>query len=140
MDQLEFAQGLLEAQPFSRLVGARLTSFSEGEATLELDVDDRLRQQFGLLHGGVVAYAADNVLTFAAGTVLGSSVLTAGMTVSYLRSVRDGVLRAEATVAHHNRRQAVCTARLYAVDAGGTTELCAVAQGTALTTGGGSSS
>lgn len=133
MDQLASARRVLDEQPFSRLVGARLTSFSEGEASLELDVDDRLRQQYGLLHGGVLAYAADNVVTFAAGTVLGDSVLTAGMTINYLRPVRDGVLRAEATVVHHNGRHAVCTAELYAVGPDGPAELCAVAQGTILT-------
>jgi uncharacterized protein (TIGR00369 family) len=129
------ARQVLEAQPFSRLLGARLTEFTPGHATLEIEVDDRLRQQFGLLHGGVLAYAADNVVTFAGGSVLGPSVVTAGMTISYLRPVRDGVLRATATVAHDNRRQAVCTSELHAVAPDGSAELCAVAQGTVTVTG-----
>lgn len=130
------ARRVLDAQPFSRLVGARLTEFTTGRAVLEVDVDDHLRQQFGLLHGGVLAYAADNALTFAAGSVLGPSVVTAGMTISYLRPVRDGVLRATASVGHHSRRQAVCTAELHAVAPDGAAELCAMAQGTVQAIGG----
>src|SRR5436190_293062 len=75
----------LAAQPFSVLLGARLTAFGAGGATLELDIRDDLRQQNGYLHGGVLGYAADNAITFAAGTALGPDVLTGGFTISYLR-------------------------------------------------------
>ena len=40
---LAAARKVLAAQPFSNLVGARLVSFGDGEATLELDVRDDLR-------------------------------------------------------------------------------------------------
>lgn len=49
-----------------------------------------LRQQFGYLHGGVIAYAIDNAVTFAAGTRLGPDILTSGITVSYLRPIPAG--------------------------------------------------
>lgn len=64
---LQFAQAMLSAQPFSVLVGARLTALGAGEAKPELDVRDELRQQDGFLHGGVLSYAVDNAITFAAG-------------------------------------------------------------------------
>lgn len=35
----------------------------------------RLRQQNGVLHGGVLSYAADNTLTFAAGTVASGALM-----------------------------------------------------------------
>lgn len=47
---LALAQKVLAAQPFSNLLGARLVAFGEGEATLELDIRDDLRQQNGFLH------------------------------------------------------------------------------------------
>lgn len=78
---LAAARKLLDAQPFSRLLGARVTAFGDGGATLEIDIRDDLHQQNGFLHGGVLAYAADNALTFAAGAVLGPSVLTGGFSV-----------------------------------------------------------
>lgn len=127
---LQQAQQLLAAQPFSRLVGARLVAFGDGSATLEIDIHDELRQQFGMVHGGVLAYAADNVTTFAAGSLLGPNVLTAGVSVNYLRPARDGVLRADATVVHANAKQAVCTAELTV----GPT-VCTIATATILATG-----
>lgn len=138
---IDFAQKVLDEQAFSRLLGARITAFAEGAATLEVDIRDDLRQQYGFAHGGLLAYAADNALTFAAGTVLGPAVITGGFSVQYLRPARDGTLRAEAYVVHAGRRQAVCRCDVSVVNgAGGGAgdgvdggELCAVAQGTILT-------
>ncbi|WP_408896080.1 PaaI family thioesterase [Nocardioides sp. R1-1] len=93
---LAMAAGVLAAQPFNDLVGARITRFEEGEAVLELTIEDRHRQQHGLVHGGVLAYLVDNALTFACGTVLGSQLVTGGLTVTYLAGARAGLLRATA--------------------------------------------
>ena len=131
---LKVAESVLAAMPFAAHVGGRITRFEPGLATLELEIDDTLRQQYGLVHGGVLAYAADNALTFAAGTVLGTSIITNGFTINYLRPARNGLLRAEAQVAHNNERMAVCTVTIDEVSADGTTTRCAIAQGTASTT------
>jgi uncharacterized protein (TIGR00369 family) len=127
---LESAQGVLAAQPFSRMLGARLVAFGDGEAVLELDVRDELRQQHGFVHGGVLSYAADNALTFAAGAAVGSGLLTAGMTIDYLRPAEGRTLRAHATVVRAGRTRVVCRCEVSTVDDGGTATLCAVAQGT----------
>lgn len=128
----ELAEKVLAAQPFSVLLGTRLTAFGAGGATLELDIRDDLQQQNGYLHGGVLGYAADNAITFAAGTALGPEVLTGGFTISYLRPAKGTVLRAEAKVAHAGSRQATCTCELSIVDEAGATTLCAIAQGTVI--------
>lgn len=131
---LEMAQAVLQAQPFSVLVGARVTRFSGGEAILEVDSRPDLEQQNGHLHGGLVAYAADNAITFAAGTVLGPAVLTGGVSVEYLRPARGATLRAIANVEHSGKRRALCRCEVLMVDRDGdgieSTALCAVAQGT----------
>lgn len=127
---LELAQKVLEAQPFSTLLGARLTAFGEGEATLELDIREDLLQQNGFLHGGVLGYAADNALTFAAGTTAGAGVLTTGFTIDYLRPATGTVLRAHAQVVRSGRSRVVCRCDIFAVNEEGTQTLCAVAQGT----------
>ncbi|MDT0427357.1 PaaI family thioesterase [Streptomyces flavovirens] len=129
---LQAAQQVLDSQPFSSLVGARLTGFGDGAATLEVGVRDELRQQNGFLHGGVLAYAADNALTFAAGTTLGAAVLTGGFSIQYIRPATGRTLSARAVVVHTARRQAVARCDLYTVDDEGTETLCAVAQGTVL--------
>ncbi len=114
------------------LVGARMTQFGEGGATLEIPpVREELRQQDGFVHGGVLSYAADNALTFAAGTVLGANIMTAGFTITYLRPrtgrAAAGGRRADAST----RRQALCRCDIYAVQDDGSEVLCAAAQGTA---------
>ncbi|MER7660928.1 MULTISPECIES: PaaI family thioesterase [unclassified Streptomyces] len=129
---LGLAQKVLDSQPFSRLLRARITAFGDGAAVLEVDVRDELRQQNGYLHGGVLAYAADNSITFAAGSTLGPAVLTAGFSVQYVRPATGLILRARATVVHSGRRQAVVRCDLLAVGEDGEETLCAVAQGTVL--------
>lgn len=126
------ASAVLASQPFSRHVGARLTAFEPGLAVIEIDLRDHHRQQMGLVHGGVIAYAVDNALTFAAGTVLGTGLLTSGLSVDYLRGARDGTLKATAEAVHHNGRHAVCTVKVEQVTPDGAVHLCAIGRGTAL--------
>lgn len=128
---LATARLTLAAQPFSVLLGARLTAFGDGAAVLELDVRPELLQQNGFLHGGVLGYAADNALTFAAGAAAGPAVLTAGFTIDYLRPARGKTLRASARVVRAGRSRVVCRCDLVMVAEDGAESLCAVAQGSA---------
>ena len=123
------ARAVLAAQPFAQHVGTEITEFADGTATLVVEVAPEHAQQFGFVHGGVLAYLADNALTFAAGSALGPNVLTGGFTVTYLRPARGGRLRARATVTDATRRQAVTRCEIYC-DSEGSSTLCAVAQGT----------
>jgi uncharacterized protein (TIGR00369 family) len=132
---LPLARSVLDAQPFNAVVGAEITVFDDGVAVLRLPIEDRHRQQYGLVHGGVYAYLADNALTFAAGSVLGASVLTTGFVIDYVHGARDGVLEARARVVHHDRGRAVCQVEIHVLDETGSQALCAVAQGTIVTTG-----
>lgn len=130
----EDAERVLAAQPFSVLMGARLTEFVAGAVTVELDIREDLKQHNGFLHGGVLAFAADTALTFAGGSVLGPSVLTGGISVSYVRPARGRVLRAHAVVTETDERQARCRAELTTLDASSTT-VVATATGTISLTG-----
>ncbi|MEU9451838.1 PaaI family thioesterase [Streptomyces sp. NPDC048277] len=127
---LAFAQKILAAQPFSVLLGTRLTAFGAGAATLELDDRAELRQQYGYVHGGVIAYVAENAMAFAAGTEPGDRPLTAGFTIDYVRPAGGALLRARARVVRHGRALAVCRCDVASVGGDGTETLCAVAQGT----------
>ncbi|WP_069886877.1 PaaI family thioesterase [Streptomyces luteocolor] len=128
------AQRVLDAQPFSRLVQARVTWFGESAATLEIGIREELQQQNGFLHGGVLAYAADNSITFAAGTTLGPAVLTSGFSIQYVRPATGVKLVARAVVVHSGRRQATVRCELSTVGGDGLETLCAIAQGTVLST------
>ncbi|GGY39151.1 PaaI family thioesterase [Streptomyces omiyaensis] len=132
---LALARDILLAQPFSRLVGADVRAFGDGGATLELPIREDLRQQNGFVHGGVLSYAADNAITFAAGSVLGAAVLTAGFSIDYVRPAVGVTLRARAEVLHASRRQAVVRCELLTLDEEGGETLCALAQGTVRAVG-----
>lgn len=125
----EAARAVLAAQPFSALVGAELTGFGDGRAELRVALAEHHRQQDGVVHGGLLSYAADNVLTFAAGATVGPAVFTAGFAISYLSPARGSELVARAEVVRAGQRLVTATADLFDVR-DGDEHLCAVAQGT----------
>jgi len=124
---------VLKAQSFSKLIGARLTSFVPGAATLLIPVADRLTQQNGFVHGGVLSYAADTAITFAGGSVLGPHVLTSGLTIDYVRPASGGLLVASARVVDTGERLALVHCEVHC-EYDGEPVLCAVAQGTVRST------
>jgi uncharacterized protein (TIGR00369 family) len=131
---LDDARAVLAAQPFSRLLGASITAL--GPEGVELLVPNRPdhRQQDGFAHGGLLGYAADNALAFAAGLVAGPRVLTAGYTISLLAPVVGQELVARARTVSAGRRLLVTRCEI--VEPGSDGErLCAVAQGTVVRTG-----
>jgi uncharacterized protein (TIGR00369 family) len=100
---------------------------------LTVQLRDDLLQQNGLAHGGLLSYAADNAITFAAGTVVGPKVLTTAMYISYVTGARGDLLEAVATVASTGRR--LVTVRCDVFDhRDGQRQLCAAAQGTVMRT------
>ncbi len=132
---LKMAREVLAAQPFSVLIGAELTEFAPGKATLSVPITNQLKQQYGYVHGGVISYAADNALTFAAGTAFGTNVITSEYKINYAAPAVGECLIARATVIHAGKRQAVCRCDVYAVK-DGQESLCATAQGTINRLGG----
>lgn len=131
MDQmLAMGKGILEQQAFSKLLGAELLAFGEGCAELALNLKPEHLNQHGVAHGGVLAYLADNALTYAGGSVLGTACVTLEMKINYLKPARGERLIARSRVAGSGKQQAVCQCEVFAVDAAGEETLCSVAQGT----------
>lgn len=128
--RIEDAAAVLDAQPFSRLLGAELLAFAPEGTELALTLRDDLRQQFGFAHGGVIAYAADNALTFAGGTVLGPKIVSRGFTLDFVRPALGPRILAVARVVESSRRNAVCRCDVFNVEESGERTLVAIAQGT----------
>nr|BFE73840.1 hypothetical protein GCM10020092_071410 [Actinoplanes digitatis] len=124
------AQRVLADQSVTRMFGTRLVSFGEGSATVELDIRPEITNHHGAVHGGIVAYAADNALAFAGGAALGPDVVTSGLTIDYIASARGRTLRAHGMVMRAEGRRAACRCELHAIAEDGTETLVAVAQGT----------
>jgi len=79
--------------PFARWFQARVLRKEAGEAELLLEVREEFLQGQGLVHGGILAALLDSALGQAVES-LGAKVVTAELSVSYLRPVREGVLLA----------------------------------------------
>lgn len=128
-DLLRLGQEILASQPFSVLLGTELLAFSKGRADLRVPIRHELKQQHGFVHGGVVSYAADNALTFAGGSELGTGVVTSEYKINYVRPTLGEAIVARATVVYAGKSQAVCRCDIFAIE-NGEERLCATAQGT----------
>jgi uncharacterized protein (TIGR00369 family) len=122
-------QAILDAQGFSKFLGARITAMESRGVELQLAIADHLKQQHGYVHGGVLSYLADSSLTFAGGMALGPSILTSEFKINYLRPAIGQLLVAKASVLSAGKSQAVCRCDIFCVDQG-VQVLCAAAQGT----------
>jgi uncharacterized protein (TIGR00369 family) len=128
-DFLALGRQILAAQPFSVLLGAEITTMAPGKAVIELPIRAEFMQQFGVVHGGVISYLADNALTFAGGSRLGPTVLTSEYKINFVKAARGERLIARAIAIAASARQTVCRCDIVAV-ASGEEYLCATAQGT----------
>ncbi|WP_067436712.1 PaaI family thioesterase [Nocardioides jensenii] len=133
-DFLDIARQVMDAQPFSRLVGTRVTACGDGHATLEVDVRHELLQQYGLVHGGVFAYLADNAVAFAAGSALGPSVVSTGLRLELVGNVRVGTLVATADVVRRTAERVEVDVEITADHETAHAKVCARANGTARRT------
>ncbi len=92
--------------PFVHLLDIELGKMERGKATLHLGVRDELRQNNGLMHGGVIASLIDTAAAFAILTVLepNKTTTTVDLTIHYLRPLIKGRATAEARVVRAGRR------------------------------------
>jgi uncharacterized protein (TIGR00369 family) len=126
---LAMGREVIASQPFSVLLGAEMHAVSRGAIDLQLPITDKLKQQHGFAHGGVVSYLADNALTFAGGTAMAVPVVTAEFKINYIRPAVGERLIARARAVHVGSTQAVCSCEIFVVR-DGEEKLCALAQGT----------
>jgi uncharacterized protein (TIGR00369 family) len=129
MDMLQLGKQALASQPFSTLVGAVLMKFDQESTELRIPIADKLKQQYGFVHGGVISYAADNALTFAGGAALGTGVITSEYKINYVRPAVGQELIARAVAVYAGKSQAACRCDIFVVNEGKEI-LCAIAQGT----------
>jgi uncharacterized protein (TIGR00369 family) len=100
---------------FIRDLGIRLESVGAGTCETTLQVQERLRQQHGFVHGGVIATLADHTTGGAARSVSGErDVLTVEFKINYLRPARGDRLHCTATVLRAGRTAIVAEALVFA--------------------------
>ncbi len=100
-------------------LGVELISVSAETLVLELEISDKVRQPYGLLHGGVSMLLAEGAASMHAsfGVDL-SKVSPVGMEIngSHLRSAREGRVQARATVLRRGRHAIVHDVRIVHVE------------------------
>jgi uncharacterized protein (TIGR00369 family) len=104
---------------FIRDLDIRLDKVSEGVCETSLVVQERLLQQHGFIHGGVIATMADHTAGGAARSVSGAKdVLTVEFKINYLRPAMGDRLRCTASVLRSGKTVIVAEALVYASNAG----------------------
>ncbi len=93
-------------QHLAGVLGMEVVQASPDHMIVRLPITDRVRQPFGILHGGATVALAESAASI--GTWLGidqANYYAVGMEINanHLRPVRDGVITAEARPLHRGR-------------------------------------
>jgi uncharacterized protein (TIGR00369 family) len=96
-------------QGLMRAIGAEMTDLGPGRCTIELAYSERIAQQHGFFHGGIVGTIADTAGGYAALTLMpaGDDVLSAGYTINFLRPAAGERLIATGSVLRAGRTLSV---------------------------------
>ena len=109
-------QDLVASAPYPELLGMRLAAMEIDSCEIELNVEDRHMQPFGIVHGGVVASLIDTA-TFWAGFLRlpeDAGLVNVDLKLNYLEAVPAGagLLRAEGICLRPGRQVSYAEARV----------------------------
>jgi uncharacterized protein (TIGR00369 family) len=95
-----------ERVPFAHFLKLELGEMKRGAATLHLELRDELKQNNGVVHGGVIASLVDTAAAFAIITSLEpeQTTTTVDLTIHYLRPLIRGRVTAKARLLRAGRR------------------------------------
>src|SRR5882724_10774317 len=113
-EQIAHIYAIFDAIPYVRFLGMRLGEVKRGLASVHLEVRDELRQNRGVVHGGVIASLLDTATAFAAVTILeiGEQVTTTDLTIHYLRPAIVGKMTGTARLIRAGKRIIVLSAEV----------------------------
>lgn len=91
--------------PIAKVIGWTMTAIAPGRATMELDVDERLANPMGTLHGGVLCDLSDAAMGIAYASELarGETFTTIELKINFFKPVWRAHLRAEGKVVKRGR-------------------------------------
>lgn len=100
---------------FGKLLGIELESVEPGIASLTLEIRDDLRQNNGVVHGGAIASLIDSATAFALIPLLddGETATTVDLSISYLRPLLKGKVKASARVLRLGSRIIALSAEVF---------------------------
>jgi uncharacterized protein (TIGR00369 family) len=97
IDKIEkLISGELPPPPVSQLIGFKLVSAKNGQATVQLQADKRHWNPMGTLHGGILCDIADAAMGIAYASMLDEdeSFTTLELKINFIKPVWDANLRA----------------------------------------------
>ena len=100
--------------PFRELVGVTFTKAESGYSHCYLEVDKKLLNPAGIVHGGAIYTLADSGMGVALYSFVGEDevFVTIETSVFYFKAVSSGTLTCESKVVHRGKRIAVTEAEI----------------------------
>ena len=109
-------QNMYLSGPINQIFGPRI-DVSKSEATIEIDLSEKLHHSAGAVHGSVYFKLLDDATFFAANSLEREVfVLTTSFTIYLTRPVSTGTLRSVGRVVNRNNTQFIAEAVLYDAD------------------------
>jgi len=96
----------VKTTPYLKLLGIELIEIEPEKAVMSLEMQEKLRQPYGLLHGGATASLIDTAMAFAVKSVLpdDEKTTTVDLTVQYLRPHTSGKVICTAKITRAGKR------------------------------------
>lgn len=100
------ATEVVKTTPYLKLLGVELVEITEEKTVMSLQMQEKLRQPYGLLHGGATASLIDTAMAFAVIAAIGTEdkATTVDLTVQYLRPHTEGKIICTAKVLRAGKR------------------------------------
>ncbi len=121
-------------QPMMKAIGATMETVAPGAVTIRLPFDDRLTQQNGYLHAGVVTTMLDSACGYAAFTLVpaGSNILSVEFKVNLLSPAKGDAFLATGRVLKAGNALTICEGELTANEGGGEDKVVAIMTATMM--------
>lgn len=115
-------------------IGAELVEVAPGVCSIRLPCSERVTQQHGFVHGGVLGMVADSAGGYAAMTLCpaGAEVLSVEYKVNFLAPARGEAVLASGEVVRAGRTLVVTRAEVAVIGPGQAAAVCAVMQQTIM--------
>jgi acyl-CoA thioesterase len=100
--------------PFRDLVGVTYTKVEDGYSQCAFEVDKKLLNPGGTIHGGAIYTLADSGMSVALYSLVDEdeAFLTVEITICYFKAVSSGTVTCESRVIHRGKRIAVMEAEV----------------------------
>jgi uncharacterized protein (TIGR00369 family) len=96
----------LPAGGFDALYGLELLELTDELVRARVPVQDKVKQQFGLVHGGVLASIAETIASLGTAVIVipeGMAAMGLSNNTSFMRPITDGTIHARASRRHRGR-------------------------------------